>query len=102
MGRTPREFLYHSGIDSPNDLDGQHPPIHSGHAFPATVAGRKMHMSWQISTDNNGGLVTYHLYASDTYPVDITDAGNLLETYLTHTEYEYTPISPWRQNVILP
>lgn len=32
-----------------------------------------------------------------TYPVDITDAGNLLETYLTHTEYEYTPISPWRQ-----
>lgn len=57
----------------------------------------KMHMSWQISTDNNGGLVTYHLYASDTYPVDITDAGNLLETYLTHTEYEYTPISPWRQ-----
>lgn len=61
-----------------------------------------MHMSWQISTDNNGGLVTYHLYASDTYPVDITDAGNLLETYLTHTEYEYTPISPWRQNVILP
>lgn len=97
MGRTPREFLYHSGIDSPNDLDGQHPPIHSGHAFPATVAGRKMHMSWQISTDNNGGLVTYHLYASDTYPVDITDAGNLLETYLTHTEYEYTPISPWRQ-----
>ena len=57
----------------------------------------KMHMSWQISTDNNGGLVTYHLYASDTYPVDITDAGNLLETYLTHTEYEYTPTSPWRQ-----
>ena len=49
-----------------------------------------MHMSWQISTDNNGGLVTYHLYASDTYPVDITDPGNLLETYLTHTEYEYT------------
>ena len=42
-------------------------------------------------------LVTYHLYASDTYPVDITDAGNLLETYLSHTEYEYTPISPWRQ-----
>lgn len=41
LGRTPREFLYHSGIDSPNDLDGQHPPIHSGHAFPATVAGRQ-------------------------------------------------------------
>lgn len=59
-------------------------------------------MSWQISTDNNGGLVTYHLYASDTYPVDITDAGNLLK-----------PISPIRntniplfhlgdKNVILP
>ena len=50
-----------------------------------------------LTAENNGGLVTYHLYASDTYPVDITDAGNLLETYLTHTEYEYTPISPWRQ-----
>ena len=59
----------------------------------------KMHMSWQISTDNNGGLVTYHLYASDTYPVDITDAGNLLETYLTHTEYEYTPIHLGDKNV---
>lgn len=57
----------------------------------------KMRMSWQFSTDNNGSLVTYHLYASDTYPVDITDAGNLLETHLTHTAYEYTPISPWRQ-----
>lgn len=97
MGRTPREFLYHSGIDSPNDLDGQHPP--STPAMPSLqlLPDGKMHMSWQISTDNNGGLVTYHLYASDTYPVDITDAGNLLETYLTHTEYEYTPISPWRQ-----
>ena len=42
-------------------------------------------MSWQISTDNNGGLVTYHLYASDTYPVDITDrrklTGNLSHPY---------------------
>ena len=97
LGRTPREFLYHSGIDSPNDLDGQHPP--STPAMPSLqlLPDGKMHMSWQISTDNNGGLVTYHLYASDTYPVDITDAGNLLETYLTHTEYEYTPTSPWRQ-----
>lgn len=57
----------------------------------------KMRMSWQGSTDNHEVPVTYHLYASDTYPVDITDAGNLVETRLTRTEYEYAPPMPWRQ-----
>ncbi len=56
----------------------------------------KMHISWQISTDNNGARCHLSSLCLSTYP-DITDAGNLLETYLTHTEYEYTPISPWRQ-----
>lgn len=57
----------------------------------------KIRMSWQASTDNSGSPVTYHLYASDTCPVDITQAGNLLETRLTHTAYEYLPSAPWRQ-----
>lgn len=57
----------------------------------------KLHMSWQPSTDNGTGGITYHLYASDTYPVATTDARNLLETGLPHTEYEYAPVSPWRQ-----
>lgn len=57
----------------------------------------KMRMNWQNSTDNSGCPVVYHLYGSDTYPVDITDAKKLLETHLTHTEYEYCPISPWHR-----
>lgn len=56
-----------------------------------------MRMSWQASTDTGKDPVTYHLYASDTYPVDVTKAENLLETRLTHTEYAYTPAAPWHQ-----
>lgn len=57
----------------------------------------KIRMSWQASTDTGKDPVTYRLYASDTYPVDITKAENLLETRITHTEYEYAPITPWHQ-----
>lgn len=55
------------------------------------------HMSWQTSTDNSGSEVVYRLYASDTYPVDIANAENLLETRLACTEYQYIPSMPWHR-----
>lgn len=39
-------------------------------------------LSWDISTDNHNLPVVYHLYASNTYPVDTNDAQNILATYL--------------------
>lgn len=57
----------------------------------------KYHMSWQISVDDSGRPVVYHLYGSDTYPVDISNPKHLLETHLTTTEYDYVPAAPWLQ-----
>lgn len=57
----------------------------------------KLHMGWQISTDNRGDAVVYHLYGSDTYPVDINNPKNLVATHLLSTTYEYRPNVPWRQ-----
>lgn len=56
-----------------------------------------LHLSWQGSADNSKLPVVYHLYASDTYPVDIQNPKNLMETHLVSTEYEYAPSVPWRQ-----
>ena len=39
-------------------------------------------LSWDISTDNHNLPVVYHLYASNTYPIDTNDAQNILATYL--------------------
>lgn len=52
-------------------------------------------MGWQPAADDSGQPVVYRLYASDTYPVDISRAKNLLETRLTSCRYEYAPAVPW-------
>ena len=57
----------------------------------------KCRMSWQVSVDDSGCPVVYRLYGSDTYPVDISNPKNLLETHLTTTEYDYVPAAPWLQ-----
>lgn len=57
----------------------------------------KLRMDWQASTDNGVGGVVYHLYGSDTYPVDINNPQNLLATHLVSTTYDYRPNVPWRQ-----
>ena len=43
-------------------------------------------LSWTPSKDNNDLPVVYHLYASNTYPVDTDDANHLYATYLKETE----------------
>ncbi len=57
----------------------------------------KLRMSWQESTDNSNQAVVYHLYGSNTYPVDINQSQNLVATHLIANEYEYAAIVPWLQ-----
>lgn len=57
----------------------------------------KLRLNWQASTDNGVGGVVYHLYDSDTYPVDVNNPQNLLATHLVSTTYDYRPNMPWRQ-----
>lgn len=57
----------------------------------------KLRLNWQASTDNGVGGVVYHLYGSDTYPVDVNNPQNLLATHLVSTTYDYRPNMPWRQ-----
>lgn len=73
------------------------PPSTPAQSFLQPVQGDKVRMSWQISTDNSGYPVVYHLYGADSYPVDTKNPRNLLETYLTSTEYEYIPGTPWQR-----
>lgn len=44
-------------------------------------------LSWNAvpSFDDKAGAITYNIYASDTYPVDIKDTRNLLISYHPHT-----------------
>lgn len=56
-----------------------------------------IHLQWQAGTDNGNQPLKYHLYGSDTYPVDTDHPQNLIDTYLTSTEYDYTPALPWMQ-----
>ena len=52
-------------------------------------------LSWNPSIDNSNQPVTYHLYGSDTYPVDIRNPKNLITTYLPTNHYPYKPSQPW-------
>ncbi len=61
------------------------------------LANGNIRMKWQTSVDDSGRPVVYHLYGSDTYPVDINNPKYLLETHLVSTEYEYAPGVPWQQ-----
>lgn len=56
-----------------------------------------LRMGWHTATDNSGYPVTYHLYGSDTYPVDTDNPKHLLATYLTAAGYEYAPALPWQR-----
>lgn len=61
------------------------------------TANGNIRMNWQPAPDDSRHPVVYHLYGSDTYPVDINNSKNLLEPHLISTNYEYAPTLPWRQ-----
>ena len=53
---------------------------------PATLTLNGQTLSWQGAKDNSGGpYLLYNIYASTDYPVDVTQAENLVATRLTKT-----------------
>lgn len=53
-------------------------------------------LNWKAATDNDKqNAPMYVVYASDTYPVDITNPENILVQNLRDTHYIYAPILPW-------
>lgn len=49
-------------------------------------------LSWQASTDNTPIGLTYNIYASRTFPVDVSDARNLVATRLSEPYYAFNPL----------
>lgn len=59
-------------------------------------------LSWQASTDNDPqNAPRYVIYASDTYPVDIRKAENIVAQGIRETEYIYAPLFPWRRKLYI-
>ncbi|MBQ3629887.1 MAG: family 10 glycosylhydrolase [Prevotella sp.] len=59
---------------------------------PATLTLRDGQLTWSAARDASGapGLV-YNLYASDTYPVDISRADHIVATHLRQTQLAVAP-----------
>lgn len=78
-------------------------------AAPATPTGVKVineggyvTFNWQASTNAGahvGNTLRYVLYGSDTYPVDTSQASNILASYIRETEYVYAPLFPWERKL---
>ena len=49
-------------------------------------ANGALRLAWTASKDNNDLPVAYHLYASNSYPVDTDETQNLLQTYVKGNE----------------
>ena len=61
--------------------------------------GYKM-LSWQPATDNDcHNLPSYVIYASDTYPVDISNPKNIVAQGIKETTFLYTSIFPWEEKL---
>lgn len=49
-------------------------------------------LTWDAATDNVPSGITYNVYASRTYPVDVNDARYLVATRLREPRYAYNPL----------
>ena len=56
-------------------------------------------LSWSASSDNLPAPVYYRVYASNTYPVDITQPSNLIEVRTDSTSYIFYPEVPWEERI---
>ncbi|MCD8302361.1 MAG: family 10 glycosylhydrolase [Prevotellaceae bacterium] len=70
-------------------LDSE-PPTAPASCSRADVDSQMTELTWQSSTDNlpEGG-VRYNVYASPSWPVDVSRAENLVATYLSEPHYSY-------------
>lgn len=95
-----QESLYtHPAVWRPMTwIDSIAPTVPAEVKFTPLKHGVKI--SWKASTDNmEEGGVYYRIYASDSYPVDIQRAENLIESRFDGTEYTYSPALPWDEKV---
>lgn len=68
------------------------PPSAPGHPR-ISLSAYHASLSWNRAHDNvNGTDVRYNIYASRSYPVDVTQARNLIRTALRDTVFEFNPM----------
>ena len=97
LDELEENFYTYPALIPPMTWSDSIPPSVPSHPSVQQIANGKLHMSWQASADNSNHSVVYHLYGSDTYPVDIKQPQNLIATHLIANEYEYTAKLPWLQ-----
>lgn len=97
LDELEENFYTYPALIPPMTWSDSIPPSVPSHPSVQQIANGKLRMSWQASADNSNQSVVYHLYDSDTYPVDIKQPQNLIATHLIANEYEYTAKLPWLQ-----
>lgn len=97
LDELEENFYTYPALIPPMTWSDSIPPSVPSHPSVQQIANGKLRMSWQVSADNSNQSVVYHLYGSDTYPVDIKQPQNLIATHLIANEYEYTAKLPWLQ-----
>lgn len=97
LDELEENFYTYPALIPPMTWSDSIPPSVPSHPSVQQIANGKLRMSWQTSADNSNQSVVYHLYGSDTYPVDIKQPQNLIATHLIANEYEYTAKLPWLQ-----
>ena len=60
------------------------------------LANGVLRLAWAKSKDNHDMPVVYHLYASNSYPVDTDEAQNLLQTYVKENEVVLAHGQSWQ------
>ena len=97
LDELEENFYTYPALIPPMTWSDSIPPSVPSHPSVQQIANGKLRMSWQASAYNSNQSVVYHLYGSDTYPVDIKQPQNLIATHLIANEYEYTARLPWLQ-----
>ena len=97
LDELEENFYTYPALIPPMTWSDSIPPSVPSHPSVQQIANGKLRMSWQASADISNQSVVYHLYGSDTYPVDIKQPQNLIATHLIANEYEYTAKLPWLQ-----
>lgn len=67
-------------------IDDQ-PPTSPEQIVAEEMSDKAVCLSWTPGTDNLKGGMRYNVYASDTFPVNISNPANMAATYLTDTCY---------------
>lgn len=91
-----RFYLYPAVVPAMTWQDSIPPTSPSHPSFQ--IDGKTLRLSWMASEDNDKRTyVTYRIYASNQYPVDIQKAENLMANRIRETEFLFQPDVPWHQ-----